>query len=193
MSELVQPTSETQLSLEAQIEALIFVASDATALNQLAKVLNVTSRAIEKGLEALDKTYEGRGLCLQYHRGRVRLTTTPETASIVEDFLGLESTGHLTRAALETLAIVAYQQPVTRPHIDVVRGVNSDSVLKTLLFKGLIQETGRAEGPGRPILYSTTPEFLSHFGLSSLSEMPQLDLDALLQDQDEEESSQLKN
>ncbi|MBG7609769.1 MAG: SMC-Scp complex subunit ScpB, partial [Anaerolineae bacterium] len=165
MSEHVQPPSEIQLSLEAQIEALIFVASDATPINQLANVLNVTSRSIEKALESLDKTYAGRGLCLQYDHGRVRLTTTPETASIVEDFLGLEATGHLSRAALETLAIVAYQQPITRPYIDVVRGVNSDSVLKTLLFKGLIQETGRAEGPGRPILYSTTPEFLSHFGL----------------------------
>jgi segregation and condensation protein B len=193
MSDRGQSTPEIQLSLEAQIEALIFVASDATPLSQLAKILNVTSRAIEKGLEALDETYIGRGLCLQYQRGQVRLTTSAETASIVEDFLGLEATGHLSQAALEALAIVAYQQPVTRPYIDAVRGVNSDSVLKTLLFKGLIQETGRAEGPGRPILYSTTAEFLSHFGLSSLSEMPQLDLDALLQEHNIEDTKILKN
>jgi segregation and condensation protein B len=92
----------------------------------------------------------------------------------VERFLGLETTSHLSRAALEALAIVAYQQPVTRPQVDAVRGVNSDGVMKSLLTKGLVQEIGRAEGPGRPILYSTTAEFLQHFGISSLNELPPL-------------------
>ena len=82
----------------------------------------------------------------------------------------------LSRAALEALAIVAYQQPVTRPGVDAVRGVNSDGVIKSLLSKGLLQEAGRAEGPGRPILYGTTPQFLQHFGLNSLSELPLLNL-----------------
>ena len=192
MSDPVQPTPETQLCLAAQIEALLFVASEATPLSQLAKVLNVSSQAIDKGLEAMSDSYADRGLRLQRHRGRVRLTTTPETALIVKEFLGLEATGKLSRAALETLAIVAYQQPVTRPYVDSVRGVNSDSVLKKLLLNGLIQEAGRAEGPGRPILYNTTPEFLSHFGLSSLSEMPQLDLSELFQKNEGEENGVLK-
>ena len=104
----------------------------------------------------------------------MQLTTAPELASIVEHFLGLEATTHLSRAALETLAIIAYQQPVTRPQVDSIRGVNSDGMMKSLLSKGLVQESGRADGPGRPILYSTTPEFLQHFGLSSIIELPPL-------------------
>jgi segregation and condensation protein B len=82
----------------------------------------------------------------------------------------------LSRAALETLAIIAYQQPVTRPQIEAVRGVNSDSVIKNLLSKGLVEESGRAEGPGRPVLYSTTTEFMQHFGLASLGDLPPLSL-----------------
>ena len=89
----------------------------------------------------------------------------------------MEATSRLSRAGLEALAIIAYQQPVTRPQIDAIRGVNSDGVLKSLLSKGLIQEVGRAEAPGRPILYSTTPEFLQYFGLNSLEELPPLVLE----------------
>ncbi len=83
----------------------------------------------------------------------------------------------MSRAALETLTIIAYKQPVTRPGIDAIRGVSSDGVLKSLLYKGLIQEVGRAEGPGRPILYGTTVEFLQYFGLASLEELPVLKLE----------------
>ena len=106
----------------------------------------------------------------------MQLTTAPDLAATIERFLGLETTTHLSRAALETLAIIAYQQPVTHPQIDSIRGVNSDSMLKSLLSKGLIIESGRADGPGRPILYSTAPEFLQHFGLNSITELPALDL-----------------
>ncbi len=106
----------------------------------------------------------------------MQLTTAPETAELIERFLGLEATSHLTRAALETLAIIAYQQPVTRPQVDSIRGVNSDSMLKSLLSKGLIFESGRTDGPGRPILYSTSPEFLQHFGINSITDLPPLDL-----------------
>ena len=89
--------------------------------------------------------------------------------------LELETTSTLSQAALETLSIIAYQQPITRPQIDSIRGVNSDGVLRTLLNKGLIDDVGRAEGPGRPILYSTTTEFLKYFGLSSYEELPPLE------------------
>jgi segregation and condensation protein B len=89
--------------------------------------------------------------------------------------LGLDASSRLSRAALEALAIILYKQPVTRPAIDAIRGVNSDGVLKSLLHKGLVQEVGRAEGPGRPILYGTTGECLQYFGLSSLAELPPLE------------------
>jgi segregation and condensation protein B len=107
------------------------------------------------------------------------LTSAPEAAEAIETFLGLEATSRLSGAALEALAIIAYQQPVTRPQVDAIRGVNSDGVMKNLLHKGLIQEVGRAEGPGRPILYSTTPEFLGHFGLASLDDLPPLNMEEL--------------
>jgi segregation and condensation protein B len=97
-------------------------------------------------------------------------------AEYIEYFLGLESTNRLSRAALDTLAIIAYQQPVTRPFIEGVRGVSSDGVMKSLLGKGLVQEVGRADGPGRPILYGTTSEFLQYFGINNLSELPSVDL-----------------
>ena len=173
-----QPSSgeniETDLPLSVKLEAMLFVAAEPVTTAQLAAALDVAASVIERGLNELDASLSTRGLRLQRHAGRVQLTTAPELAELIERFLGLEATSHLSRAALETLAIIAYQQPVTRPQIDSIRGVNSDSMMKSLLSKGLILESGRADGPGRPILYSTTPEFLQHFGLNSILEMPPL-------------------
>jgi segregation and condensation protein B len=165
---------ETELPLSVKLEALLFVAAEPVATAQLATALDVSTSVVERGLNELDASLSSRGLRLQRHAGRVQLTTAPELAELIERFLGLEATSPLSRAALETLAIIAYQQPVTRPQIDSIRGVNSDSMMKSLLSKGLILESGRADGPGRPILYSTTPEFLQHFGLNSILEMPPL-------------------
>jgi segregation and condensation protein B len=162
------------LSLAAQIESLLFIAVEPVTPGQLAAALETTNAEVSRALDELDASLRTRGLRLQRHNGRVQLTTAPETAEAIERFLGLEATSHLSRAALETLAIIAYQQPVTRPQVDAVRGVNSDGVMRNLLSKGLIQEGGRTEGPGRPILYSTTPEFLQQFGLNSLNELPPL-------------------
>jgi segregation and condensation protein B len=170
---------EIPLSLSAQIESLLFVAPGAVTISQLANALGETNRTIEMELEALVTLYQERGIRLQRHGGRVQFVSAPESAPIVEHFLGLEATSSLSRAALETMAIVAYQQPVTRPQIESVRGVNSDGVMKTLLSKGLIQEVGRADGPGRPILYSTTPEFLGYFGLTSIEELPSLNIEEI--------------
>lgn len=166
-----------ELSLAAQIEALLFVAAEPATIGQLAAALETSGEEVQRALSELDALFADRGLRLQRFNGRVQITTAPETADAVERFLGLEIASHLSRAALETLAIIAYQQPVTRPQVDSVRGVNSDGVMKSLLSKGLIQEGGRAEGPGRPILYSTTPEFLQHFGLNSLADLPPLHLE----------------
>ena len=177
MSDL-QPSSEENieidLPLSVKLEAMLFVAAEPVAIMQLATALDVAPSVVERGLNELDEALSSRGLRLQRHAGRVQLTTAPQLAELIERFLGLEATTHLSRAALETLAIIAYQQPVTRPQIDSIRGVNSDSMMKSLLHKGLILESGRADGPGRPILYSTTPEFLQHFGLNSILEMPPL-------------------
>ena len=166
--------SETELSLSVKLEALLFVAAEPVTPAQLAAALDVSPSVVERGLHELDASLVTRGLRVQRHMGRVQLTTAPQLAELIERFLGLEATTHLSRAALETLAIIAYQQPVTRPQIDSIRGVNSDSMMKSLLNKGLILESGRTDGPGRPILYSTTPEFLQHFGLNSILEMPPL-------------------
>jgi segregation and condensation protein B len=172
MSETTEKISTNELI--KLLEALLFVSPNSVAPSQLASVLQTSVKEIETGLALLEQQYAGRGLRLQWHQGKVQMTTAPEAAAIVEQFLGLEATSRLSRAALETLAIIAYQQPATRPEIDAIRGVNSDGVLKSLLSKGLIEEAGRAERPGRPILYTTTADFLRHFGLSSVKDLPPL-------------------
>ena len=173
MSESENPVPQ---DIPSCLEALLFVSSEPVPPSQLATVLGLSASEVEQGLKQLEGELQTRGLRLQRHGGRVQLTTAPEMAETVEHFLGLEATSHLSRAALETLAIVAYQQPVTRPQIEAVRGVSSDGVMKSLLGKGLVQEVGRTEGPGRPILYGTAPDFLQHFGLNSLGELPPLNL-----------------
>lgn len=185
----LEETIETELPLSVQLEALLFVAAEPVGTAQLAAALDISGSVVERALNELEVQLSGRGLRLQRHAGRVQLTTAPQLADLIERFLGLEATTHLSRAALETLAIIAYQQPVTRPQIDSIRGVNSDSMMKSLLSKGLILESGRADGPGRPILYSTTPEFLQHFGLNSILEMPPL---AKLEEADETHDEMLK-
>jgi len=170
--------TENELSLLALLEALLFSAPGTVTPGQLATALEISIQEVEAGLSALEVRYSENGLDhgirLQRIHGRLQLTTAPQAAPLIERFLGLEATSRLSRAALEALSIIAYQEPVTRPQIDSIRGVNSDGVLKSLLSKGLIQEVGRAEAPGRPILYSITQDFLQHFGLNSLSELPPL-------------------
>lgn len=185
-----------ELSLSARLEALLFVAPGAVTPSQLAAALEISTAEVNQGLAELESLYvaEGprRGLRLQRHFGRVQLTSAAETAPLIERFLGLEASSRLSRAALEALAISAYKQPVTRPQIDAIRGVNSDGVLKSLLSKGLLQEVGRAEAPGRPILYSTTPDFLQYFGLNSLEELPPLGLEELVAPEEEQSPELLK-
>ena len=173
---------DVQLTLPAQLEALLFVAPSSLTPAQLAQALQLPVADVELGLDELEEEYrnqpEKHGLRLQRSRGRLQLTSAPEVAPAIERLLGLEAASRLSRAALEALAVVAYQQPVTRPQIDAIRGVSSDGVIKSLLSKGLIQEDGRADSPGRPILYSTTSEFLQYFGLTSLKDLPSLKIDS---------------
>jgi segregation and condensation protein B len=172
------------LDLVARIEALLYVAPAPVTIGHLAEALNATTPQVKKALNDLADEYEQGGLRLQFHRAEVQITTAPELADDVERFLHIERTSRLTQAALEVLAIIAYQQPVTRPQIDSVRGVNSDSVLRTLLRYGLIEDAGRSQGPGRPFLYRTTSEFLQHFGLNALKDLPQIDIGSITELED---------
>jgi segregation and condensation protein B len=185
---MTEPILTPPMDLEAGLEAILFVSAAPVAVGHLAEALGCTTNQVENGLNQLSQTYTqaGRGLSLQRYGGKVQLTSAPATAALVEKFLGLEATARLSRAALEALAIIAYRQPITRPAIDAIRGVNSDGVLKSLLSKGLVQEMGRSEGPGRPILYEITADFLQYFGLGSINELPPYETPADAQAQAEE-------
>ena len=162
--------------LQALLESLLFVADEPVSVRRLAEALEVTTQEVEAALSGLRDACERRGVRLQRAGDRVQLVSAPEAAAHIERFLGLELHSRLSPAALETLSIVAFQQPVTRAQVEAVRGVNSDTVLRTLLSKGLIEEVGRLETVGRPIQFGTTFEFLQFFGLESLEELPPLDL-----------------
>ncbi|MHC1772030.1 MAG: SMC-Scp complex subunit ScpB [Flexilinea sp.] len=165
------------------LEAVLFVASGPVSYSQIAEVLSLSINEVKLLAQQLADAYreQKRGIRILFHDERMRLMTAPETASAVEKFLGIESSQKLSRAAQETLTIIAYRQPVTRPVIDSIRGVSSDGVVRGLLNRGLVEETGRAETPGRPVLYSTTQEFLQYFGLSSINELPPFEVEADVQ------------
>ena len=179
------------------LEALLFAAPGLSSIEQLSQALNVSKSEVEKSLEALSSHLTSEhGLRLQKIKNQYQLITAPEHAEMIEKYLGLEVTSRLTQAALEVLAIVAYKQPATRPEIDFIRGVNSDGVVKSLLSKGLIEELGRSEAIGRPILYGVTNEFFQHFGLESLDQLPAVDLEGLFTpklSQETEETRLLKD
>jgi len=174
--------NEQPLSMAARLESILFVAAEPVPVPILAAALETDDRTVEDAIESLEQEYRSRGLKILRMGDRLHITTSPRAAKVVEKFLGMEHTIGLSRAALETLAILAYRQPLTRPQIDSVRGVNTESVLENLMAKGLVDEVGRTEGPGRPILYVTTADFLRHFGLGSTAELPALDLDEPLKE-----------
>jgi segregation and condensation protein B len=162
-------------NLVSGLEAILFISGSPVQISHLVDTFGVTSKEIEANLEVLEQDLAlGRGIRLLRYGGKVQLTSSPEYSELIEKYLGIETTSRLSRAALETLAIIAYRQPITRPGIDAIRGVNSDAVLKSLLSKGLIEEIGRTEGPGRPILYGITEDFLQYFGLGTINELPEL-------------------
>ncbi len=168
-------TKDEDLPLKSLIESLLFVAEGPVAIETLARVLEVNTEQVEAALAELKQDHTTRGIRLQRSRDKVQLVTAPQVAPLIEKFLGVNTSSHLSAAALETLAIIAYRQPITRPAIEAVRGVNCDGVIQTLLARGLIQEVGRQETAGRPILYATTFEFLQNFGLRSTEDLPPLE------------------
>ncbi len=165
------------LSLPALLESLLFVADEPVTIMQLAQVLEVSSDAVESAVTALAAEYHnggGRGIRLQRKNDRVQLISAPEAAPLLQRFLGVDLSSSLSAAAVETLAVIAYRQPLTRAEIEGVRGVNCDGVLRTLVSHGLVEPVGRLEQPGRPFLYGTTFQFLQYFGLESLADLPPL-------------------
>jgi len=175
-----QISNDCDLDLVSQIEGILYISGNPLTSGQIAQFLDAPLSKIENALEELTvQLQSGRGIRLQKDKGKYQLTTAPELAGVIEKFLGLEIYSTLSQAALETLAIVAYRQPVTRPGIDEIRGVNSDGVLRTLVNKGLIEEAGRFDAPGRPILYKTTNEFMQYFGLDSLESLPEVNLSGI--------------
>ncbi|MBI4299638.1 MAG: SMC-Scp complex subunit ScpB [Chloroflexi bacterium] len=159
------------------IESLLFMADKPVELKQMERVLDIAAEAVEDALAGLEERCRQGGVRLLRVAGTVQMVTAPEAAPYVERFLGLGGGNKLSQAALETLAIISYRQPVTRAGIEAIRGVNSDQAVATLLARGLIQEVGRMETVGRPVLFGTTFEFLQYFGLQGLQELPGLDVD----------------
>jgi segregation and condensation protein B len=158
------------------LEALFFVSDEPLPASILAQALDVDRPGAEALCERLRRELEdrGSGLVLRNVAGGWRLYTHPDAAPIVEQFVLSSRQARLTKAALETLSIVAYKQPVTRHQVSSIRGVNSDGVLRALADRGLIEEAGREETPGRPALFATTPGFLERLGLPSLASLPAL-------------------
>jgi segregation and condensation protein B len=165
-----------QETLIRALEAILFVADEPIAAETLAQSLDQDRGAVERGLESLTLALQERrsGLVLREIAGGWRLATQQDLAPFVEQFVLSSRHARLTKASLETLAIIAYKQPVTRHQITAIRGVNSDGVLRSLQDRGLIEETGREDVPGRPVLYGTTNEFLERLGLPSIQAMPPL-------------------
>ena len=163
-------------SLKGRIEAILFVAGEAVSLKDMAKALAVGEKELKSALEEIgsEYDYEQRGFMLKRFGDKVQLATRPLYAEDVLRLLQPVQQQSLSQAAMETLAVVAYKQPVTRAEVEQIRGVKCDYSLQSLTAKGLIAEAGRKDTIGRPILYATTDTFLSHFGLATLEDLPQL-------------------
>ena len=171
-AELDEPAELT----EAALEALLFVAERPLARREIATLAGVDRATVDARLGDLEVALSGRGIRLVLSNDRVELVTAPETGALIARYVGADAV-RLSPASLETLAIVAYRQPVTKGAIERIRGVDSDYTIRSLLHRRLVVELGRSEAPGRPYLYGTGFEFLERFGLTSLEELPLLDVE----------------
>lgn len=158
----------------ALLEALLFVSDGPTDEGALGRALGLARREVRAGLDVLADSLRERGMRLQRGPDGIQLVTAPDAAAYIEAYLGLESGRRLSAAALETLAIIAYRQPVTRGALEAIRGVNCDGAIDTLRNRGLIDIAGRADSPGRPALFATTQKFLEYFGLERPEDLPPL-------------------
>lgn len=168
-----EPTASPP-DLKTLVEAFILVSDGPVSIDILAHALIQENAAIEQALEQLEQEYAARGIRIQRMRERVQFVSAPEVSEQVQKFLGLDTAPRLSPAALETLAIIAYRQPITRPQVEGIRGVNCDGVIHTLLARALIEPVGELETVGHPTLYGTTFDFLQYFGLTGLDQLPPL-------------------
>ncbi len=177
--EFIQPELVETGHLQRNIEALLFVASESLSIKQLAKLTGCEESAVTVALQKIDEEFAQRGIVVREVAGGYRFASAPAARDAVEAYLMPPKT-NLSPAALETLAIVAYMQPVTKGEVEGIRGVSADSVIATLVDRRFLTDAGKRDTPGRPTLYKTTPDFLEAFGLRSLDELPPVDVDAAM-------------
>jgi len=189
----MEKTEQTQLHMDENkqrlemnervgiVEAILFVTGNAVEKKEICRAMELTEGELEETLDALESGYDfdRRGLRLLRFGAHVQLATRPDYAPYVEKLLQPVQKQSLSQAVMETLAVIAYRQPVTKAEIEQVRGVKCDYSVQSLMTKGLIEEVGRKEALGRPILYGTTDAFLRHFCISSLSDLPEIDFSRL--------------
>lgn len=158
------------------IEAVLFAMGNPVSIKELGELIDLTEKQVKQIIEEMVLEYENssRGLYLAIFNNKVQLSTKPEYGDYIKKLVKPESRQNLSQAALETLSIVAYKQPITKAEIDELRGVRSDRAITTLIEKGLIKENGRRETTGRPILYCTSEDFLKYFGFKNINELPEL-------------------
>lgn len=174
---------------KAVLEGLLFVVGeDGLTIEQIEDVLNIDEESAKNLIRELKHDYEdeSRGLRINFLGNRFKITTKFEHKEYYQKLIENPETNFLSQAALETLAIIAYNEPITRIQVDTLRGVGSTSIIRKLVAKGFIKEAGRSDVPGRPILYETTHEFLDYFGLASIEDLP--DIDKILESVKEDES-----
>ncbi len=163
------------MRIDSLIESLLFVSDGPLEIGKIQQILEADPAEIDEAIDILAESYRDRGICLQRTDGALQLATAREAGPYIDKLLGVQQSAKLSSSALETLAIVAYRQPITRSAIEAIRGVNCDRAVSTLQARGLIREVGRMESIGRPILFGTTFEFLQYFGLENLGQLPPLE------------------
>lgn len=168
------------MNLKSILESLLFVWGEPLNINEISKILNLPVKNVVAALKEMAEQFskdKDRGLIIQKFGNSYQITTKKENFEYIQSLMQTTVNKSLSTAAMEALSIIAYKQPVTRVEIELIRGVKCSNVIKGLLDKGLIKETGKLDKPGRPVVYGTTDEFLRHFGLNSIDELPALNIE----------------
>ena len=168
--------AEYKDNIKGIIECILFAAGDAISIKELSEMIEISEKRVKMIIEDMNCDYKdiSRGLYIVEFNNKIQISTKPEYGAYVKKLIKPEGRQNLSQAAMETLAIISYRQPITRIDIDELRGVRSDRAIATLLEKGLIKECGRMDTVGRPILYGTTEDFLKYFGFKNIKELPEL-------------------